>query len=523
MNGWVCLIVVLLIPFRASGVLAQVTAPGARTIRSIQVTRGDVFPEITRRPEFFYRWANALHITTKESVIRREFLFREGQNLDLELIDESERRLRRLPYLGAVSIAIDSSQADSVDVTVATTDQWTTLTSTILSSGGGRTIFGGALEEFNLLGYGKQLFAEASHERHEGTTLSFRYRDPQLFDSRWTAEGRFVDGPFDRLSSGQIVRPFFSPDTKWSWTIEGAGSDRVRREFSAGLESNRFRRQVNSLRLAAERAFGPRYRKVRARLAYQFQDRTFTQVPGTVRLLPENELIHRTTARLRVERLAFAEETRIDRFLKTEDITLGSITTVSLGRTGLPAPNGVKRFELLLARHQAYQIVAGQYLFATAAFQTFFEKETLLSLRLRYYNKIMGWQTLALNAEFGYATDTEEIPFVLGGDSGLRGFPARQFPGNKRLLLNLEDRIFTSLNILTVAIGGVVFADAGHVWQESQQVSFADMNISMGVGLRLGYTKSPSSRVGRIDFALPVRGDRGLGITVGIDQQFSLN
>lgn len=523
MSRWVCLHVVFLLSFQVSGVLAQEPEPAAPLIRSVHVARDDVFPNITGRPRFLYRWANALHVITKESVVRREILFRAGQQLDLDLLDESERRLRRLPYLGAVAITIDSIAVDSIDITVVTSDQWTTLTSTILSSGGGRTTYGGALEEFNLLGYGKQFFAEASHEKSEGTTLTFRYRDPQLLSSRWTAEANIVDGPFAQVFSGQIVRPFFSPDTKWAWRVEGVDSDRIRREFDSGRESNRFRRRVSSILFAGERAFGARYRKTRLRLAYQFQDRAFSAVPGTATMLPESELIHRTAARLRIERLAFTEETRIDRFLKTEDITLGSITTFGLGRTGLPAPNGVKRFELLLARHQVHQIAADQYLFATAAMQTFFEKETRLNLRLRYYNRMMSWQTLALNAEFDYAKDTEEVPFVLGGDSGLRGFPARQFPGNKRLLLNLEDRFFTPLKILTVAIGGVIFADAGNVWQESQTVGFSDINLSVGVGLRLGYTKSPNSRVGRIDFALPVRGDHGLGITVGIDQQFSMN
>ncbi len=94
---------------------------------------------------------------------------------------------------------------------------------------------------------------------------------------------------------------------------------------------------------------------------------------------------------------------------------------------------------------------------------------------------------------------------------------------DKRILINIEDRIFTSIDILTVALGGVLFADAGNVWAKGQSINLADLNYSVGFGLRLGYTKSPDSRVGRIDFAWGLSGGGGFGIVVGVDQIFSVN
>ncbi len=503
-------------------VWAQVTAPG-KIIASIRVVREDVFPKIDRKPEFLYRWANELHIVTKEQVIKSDLLFEEGDPFDLELVRESERRLRRLPYIGQAEITVAPATGDSVDVTVTTRDQWTTLVSSIFTRGGGRTVFGGALEEFNLLGHGKQVFLEGRHEP-EGTTWTLRYDDPQLFGSRWTNREAFVTGPFIKSAFATIVRPFFSPDTKWAGGASVSASDVTVREFDRGLEINRFVSESRGVQLFVNRAFGERYRKRRLRLAYSFQDRDISDLGDLTNSTPSDELIHRLSAGLSLEDLAFVEETQLDKFVRVEDITLGSRSSLAVGRTGLPVPEGVRRFELSASHSRVLHPSPGQYLSVGIGFQTLFERDTITSLRLRYYNKSLPRQTVAFNVEFAY-NDNPEVatPFILGGDTGLRGYPAREFSGNKKFLLNLENRFFPPINILTVAFGGVLFLDAGTVWKEGEAIDFSELNFSAGFGLRLGYTKSPDARVGRIDFALPLGRGSGFGVFVGVGQQFSLN
>ena len=87
--------------------------------------------------------------------------------------------------------------------------------------------------------------------------------------------------------------------------------------------------------------------------------------------------------------------------------------------------------------------------------------------------------------------------------------------------MNLESRIFPSINILTVELGGVVFFDAGHVWKREQSIDFADLNYSVGVGFRRGFTKAPGSPISRIGFGYPIGRGGGFGIALGVGQQFS--
>ncbi|HEX9654823.1 MAG TPA: BamA/TamA family outer membrane protein [bacterium] len=491
-------------------------------IRSIAFKRLDVFPEITGKPAFLYHWANTLHIVTRERVIQKTLLFKAGDVLDPELLEESERKLRQLSYLGDAKISIENQDTDSVDIKVVTRDQWSTVLSLILSRGGGRTVLGGALEEFNLLGYGKQIYSEVNHEP-EGITYRARYRDPQLLDSRWTTQENLISGPFIKVFAGQVVRPFYALDTRWAGGIFGDLTDETIRLFSRGEEVSRLRLQSASAQVLVGRALGGRFNKTRVQLSYRYQNRDFSDFGElTSTPLPDDELLHTITSTLSLENVSFVEEKQLDNFQRTEDITLGNLTTISVGRSGLPIPEGVKRFEVSLRRREAQRFFGKHYVVAIAAVQSLFDKDTIASLRLQYYNKAFPSQTVALNFEFDYGIDLETSrQFILGGDTGLRGYPAREFTGDKRLRVNIEDRIFTPINVLTVALGGVLFFDAGTVWDES--VDLSELNYSIGFGIRLGYTRSPNSRVGRIDFAWPLHRGGGFGVAIGVDQQFVLN
>ncbi len=493
-----------------------------KIIRSIEITRQDVFPEITGKPAFLYHWANSLHIITRERVIRNMLLFKPGEVFDAELLEESERKLRLLAYLGEAKIFVKNQDADSIDISVVTQDQWSTLVSWILSSGGGRTVLGGALEEFNLLGLGKRVYNEIKHEP-EGFTYTVRYNDPQVLGSRWTTQETFVTGPFLKFFAAQIVRPFYSLDTRWAGGVFGDVSAETIRLFVSGEEVSRLRLESESAQVLVGRALGGRFNKIRLQLSYRFQTRDFSDFGDlTTTPLPDDELVHTVTSTLSFENVSFVEEKQLDNFQRTEDITLGNLTAVSIGRSGLPIPKGVRRFEASFRRREAHRFFEKHYIVAIASLRSLFEKDTIASLRLQYYNKVFRGQTIALNFEFDYGIDLETSrQFILGGDSGLRGYPAREFTGDKRLLLNIEDRIFTPINILTVALGGVLFFDAGTVWDDS--VHLSQLNYSLGLGIRLGYTKSPNSRVGRIDFAWPLHRDGGFGVSIGVDQQFTLN
>ena len=213
-------------------------------------------------------------------------------------------------------------------------------------------------------------------------------------------------------------------------------------------------------------------------------------------------------------------ERRINKFGRKEDLTLGNDSAVIVSRAGFPVSKGVKRWELAVYHDQKWRLGDRSYLFAELGFTTKFEKDTILSLQTRGY-KILSRMTLALNIEGKFSDDLDvNRQFILGGDSGLRGYPAREFTGDKLLLANLESRVFPEIEILTMAIGGIVFTDAGHVWDRGESVDLAELNASAGVGLRLEATRVPTAPISRIDIGWPLTRKGGPALTLGIEQHF---
>ena len=148
------------------------------------------------------------------------------------------------------------------------------------------------------------------------------------------------------------------------------------------------------------------------------------------------------------------------------------------------------------------------------------ELNTVVSARGQYYYRWMSWQTLALNVEFarGWDLDTSK-QFILGGESGLRGYSARQFTGDKSFLVNAEARLYSPVEILTVALGAVAFVDMGNVWSRQSEIRFEELNYSAGFGMRFGFTRFPNEPIGRIDFGWPLQVG-GFAIKVGAEHQF---
>src|SRR5690606_25136703 len=73
-----------------------------------------------------YRAANALHIPTREWVIRRELLFAPGSCYDPFLLEESERLLRSYGFLSRVDVFGIRQPDGSHHVIVSTRDEWST-------------------------------------------------------------------------------------------------------------------------------------------------------------------------------------------------------------------------------------------------------------------------------------------------------------------------------------------------------------------------------------------------------------
>ncbi|MCB0339187.1 MAG: hypothetical protein KDD53_06270, partial [Bdellovibrionales bacterium] len=193
---------------------AQAQSRSTPTIRSITYQIRDIFEG--EELAWLYRTANAAHIATRQEVIARELLFKEGDAFDEFLIRESERNLRTLSYIRKISIT-PSFDGDYVDLLVSVQDTWTLIPVITYSSGTGEGDNRAAgISESNIFGYGKRLETVYKEDRGQ-SEVQFVWEDPRL----WGTRNRLLTGYFDRSDGyrylGSFGRPFRSLVERRSW------------------------------------------------------------------------------------------------------------------------------------------------------------------------------------------------------------------------------------------------------------------------------------------------------------------
>ena len=79
------------------------------TIGDILLEKHTIFDE-EEGSSFFHRAANALHVVTQDNVIQREFLFKKGDLYRANLLEETERNLRKLGFIAEAHIQVEFHQ-----------------------------------------------------------------------------------------------------------------------------------------------------------------------------------------------------------------------------------------------------------------------------------------------------------------------------------------------------------------------------------------------------------------------------
>ncbi len=463
-----------------------------------------------------------MHPLTKERVIQRELLFQVGDTLDMQLMAETERSLRTFRFLGSADVSIDTVLNDSVSIVVHTADQWTLLPSPIIESGGGLNGFGVSIEDSNFLGRGKTIYLKAFNESDIGTSYTAAVYDPRFFGTRWKSALGLNTGPVRDAVVLAIHKPYFSSDSKWTYGVSGLYNNEIQRQFVNGQEFSRsgYKRRLSEAFVGY--AYGKRYNKKRVKLQYRYESRDYIDLGDQTNTeIPEDELIAATTISYSIEKESFVKEFQIDNFLRKEDIVLGRKTLFSLGKAGFPVPVGKDHWELEIDHKSTLKLNNDNYLYINPLLTSWMSRNTIAEMVAQYYWQTTEYMTLAFNAEFTYAWNLDlNRQFVLGGNSGLRGYQARAFGGDKRFVANLESRLFPKIKFLTLALGGVAFVDGGFAWERDVSMDFKNLKYSAGVGLRIGLTKFPGAGVLRVDVGWPIDQPGGPQLTLGTDQHF---
>ncbi len=483
---------------------------GQIAIRSLNVFS----PEEAARG-WLYRAADALHIETRESVIRKFLLFREGEPFDPALLEETERNLRLLPFLKAASVLPGPPHDGVVDVTVTTQDAWTTQPGISFGKKGGVTTYAFSLEEKDLLGTGRSA-AVAYGKDIDRINRSVEYKDPYLLGPYWNSDFLYSSNSDGTEEAIRIGRPFYSFVTPWATDFLLTHLSQNDRIFEDGEEVSLFKQSHREFHLRYGWALtASDVHARRLSVGFELLKDEFDHLPDhPVDVLPDNRNFRYIAVRYEDVSNDFIKLNYVNRDSRIEDFNLGRSFSVIAAVS--PALFGLDRTTefLRVQGDQGWSLSPWSFLQAHLGFETRLDggaQNAMLSTSVNFVRKFDTplLQTLVSRLQYdrGWNLD-REVQFFADGANGLRGYRLYSFEGNKRIVWNLEHRLFTGREVLQLAsFGAAVFFDTGAATPEGQPLKFSEFKSDIGVGLRIAISRASTNSIIRIDAAYPLNPD----------------
>ncbi len=519
-------------------------APQGKIIEGVETVRLDVLEDRDPVPDRVIgiptrRVLNSLHATTRDRIVRREMLLREGDVYDQITIDETARNMRgRMPVQVSIVliVATEGSTHDKVKLLVITKDVWSLRLSYDLSiTQGGIENLLIVPQETNL--FGLQHTASTNFQlQPEAYTLGVGYKVPR-FGTTWVGasigasitvnrrEGR-PEGSAMSLSVGQGL---YSTRTEWAWSASAGYASGVARRYvnaSVGLFNSastpnladniptQYKSATKTASIGVTRSFGWGFKNNFSLTmnASQARYRTFgvPDVPQAARDDFEQRFLPRGEDRVYP---ALSWATFSNDYLRTLDInTLALQEDYRLGHDfsasiyPVSKALGSTRDLVGVSARAGYSIPIADGL-AGASVATFAENEdgqimdASVSGSFGAVTPRLGFGRLVMNTSFiNRYKNYLRGRTILGGDDRLRGYPSNFFFGKDAIFYNLEFRT-TSVEILKAAFGAVAFFDAGDA---AQGFDMLHAKQSVGFGLR---TLLPQLNrvVARFDLAFPLK------------------
>lgn len=470
-----------------------------RIIRVIRVKVLDLFGtsvyDTLKQPQgWLSKTGNALHVNTRDWLIKNNLMFQEGDPLDSYQLAESERFLRQNNNIyDARIIATDvPGSPDSVDVTVFVQDIWSISGDASVN----RKIDHGfiAIKDINFLGLGTEL----------GTKVKFS----DQYSGNWNWDGNllwnninrtFFNGRISRRTTGSdlqwgigINKDFFSPLVKWAGGID---MDWFKSQFwvkkDTAFTRNEWSYAVFDMWGGYATGFRTNSYPIRKQNKFNFSLRV-TRTNYTD--LPEDDSASFQNNSFFLSRIGFAQKNFYkDRYIfglgRTEDIPVGFIGALLYGyETGALFH---RPYYGIYSGYSKFDYQFGYFYFgvqAGAFRQNSAWKNSITSMNLLYISKLylkgsFKWRHY-LWSRFSYLSDPFASYLSINNNEGLRGAGSDK-KGNKKVVINYENNLFTPLSILGFNIAFISFADLALLSERSESLLNSKLYQGYGLGFRI--------------------------------------
>jgi len=486
-----------------------------RVVRIITFERSNVFDTSdSTTPAYLKSIVNAIHVTSRESFLRKEILFTEHDVLHPSVIAESERKLRRLYFVGDVNIE-EKSDGDSSDVVIRTHDKWSLTTNVSYKHDGGFESYGFALSESNFLGMGNGLLASMDYrtDRTKPLGAEFFFIGKHMPFRSWELNVQYKSSEELTIRSLEVTKPFFSEESPLSFGFAMDAGTSLRRFFRDGqIVRQEDAVQENQLAWGVA-SFG---NETKYRFGLSLIRRTTSQI---ISLPRSDDQLRMAKVSFGVINRSWEEATFLNSLTRIEDRPTGYALDIIVGRNFVYRANDflpdyyVGR-GIVSAAFGKSTCVSPEIIYTRMRLSDAESEETFQYTFLAHHrigpNDLVVWRITGTQG-YHWLAGRE---MVLGSPNGLRGFEQYSLSGNRLLLLNFESRHVFQTPFWIFYVGTAVFADCGAVWNEDTSVSRQRFHSAVGFGIRIENTKQQGIGVIRIDVPYSLDQRRITGITI---------
>ncbi len=478
-------------------------------IGEIKIINSDIFD--TNNPDegrAIHKLANALHIKTHQKTIQSLLLFQVGEVYQQQKVDETERLLRSKKYIHSASIYAEEVCDGKLVVVVKTSDNWTLTPSISIGRSGGVNRSSVEIAESNLFGLGKSIVYK-SDSNEDRDSRFVEYLDQNVLSSRYQIAFKKADNSDGYYDWVRVRKPFYSLDSKWALSLSYISEEKNTSIYEKSHIIDVIGQQTDSINTELGWSDGLHDKKVlRYKFGWQVTDNSFFNVEEFAdSLLPENTEKHYPYFAVQYLQDLYIQRENFNVMAVVEDISIGQQINAKIGL--LDKSLGSIYDGFIVSANYSTGIDISQ---KTLAFIN-------LAINSEINKKADDFNTLSFSGNWFYYQDYDNsyylkaryktadnlLPvdlFVIGGDTGLRGYPIRFQTGHNLMLLSAEKRkYFDWYPYKLMKMGVAFYADTGSAWKNNEE---ADFISDVGIGLRLVSTRQADSKVIHIDLAYPL-------------------
>ena len=503
-------------PAQAIPSLAELEAAGA-TIGEIRIDAQNIFDlDDPQENNALFRLANRLHIVTDPGVIRRALPFKSGERLSVRVLEEAERLLRANRYLYEVDIRPIALHDGIVDLEVTTRDTWTLHPSASFSRSGGANKSSVSLTEYNLLGRGLAVgFSHSSDVDRTGT--EFTISQEHAWDGATSIRYALANLSDGRRQSFSLARPFYTLDTRRAVGMSASQNDRIDSVYANGSTVAQFRHDQDNAEAFAGWSDGNIAgftRRYSFGVTWQSDAYSLDPALAAPAQLPVGQKLAAPFVRYEVIEDRYRKVKNRDLIERPEYFAMGFHLNAQVGRA-MSGLGGNRNLWLYAAdASDGFTFLSGHQLLASASLKGQYGsagiERQLLSASARYYVPQTSRSTFFASVS-GDAARKPDLgdQLLLGGDTGLRGYPLRYQSGERRALMTVEQRVYGDWYPFRLfRVGGAAFYDIGRAWG-GPYANTANTGWlgDYGIGLRILSARSAFNNVMHADVAFPTHRD----------------